>query len=732
MNKCYLFLPLLLFTVSGLFGQYSETFPVANKGILSGPCTGTEGTTCLSNDFAGVNWTIEGNLSGIDSEPFATNASNQLVVTDIDEEACWVSPVLSITGASASFSVDLTWLGYDPDAGDGADYIDVEYTTDGGANWVALPNLIGGGTHTIEYAGGTGADGSTTLSISSIVGSTLQIRVCIDHNSAAETTTISNIFAFGANLAVSGPECDLALSSITPVDENCPGSADGSITVVATTSNGPLTYSISGPLSMSNANGVFSNLPPGTYNVAVSDNAIVGGTCTVSGQAIIGAGEDLTPPTASGPAAIEVSCPAEVPVPNVDLITDETDDCTVLCTSEPWINEFHYDNDGTDTGEFIEIAGPAGLDLSAYSIYVYDGATREWSLEITPTVIIPDEQNGFGVFVITTNLLPQLSLQNQMEGIALVKGASTVIEFLSYEGSFVAVNGPAMGMTSLDVGVQEPADQAANESLSRIGTGNTGTEFTFADQLASPGSLNGNQTIVPCPENVVTVSYVGQTDNAGAGSVADPLIITHLYRVTDAAGNFTDLEHNISVIDRIAPLAICQDSLSVELDTSGMAMISADLIDLGSTDNCGMVNLSIDKETLSCEDLGEQTISLMVTDATGLSSTCSTLVTVTATEELCPTVGIRDRNAAVLRLPLYPNPADAAVTVDLSGLPTGKGPMELMIVNTLGQVLSRFGIANQEEPLRPLDTAGLPAGMYYVQLRAGHHIYAADRLIIKH
>ena len=27
-----------------------------------------------------------------------------------------------------------------------------------------------------------------------------------------------------------------------------------------------------------------------------------------------------------------------------------------------WINEFHYDNDGTDTGEFFEIAGTAGTE----------------------------------------------------------------------------------------------------------------------------------------------------------------------------------------------------------------------------------------------------------------------------------------------------------------------------------------------------------------------------------
>jgi hypothetical protein len=40
-----------------------------------------------------------------------------------------------------------------------------------------------------------------------------------------------------------------------------------------------------------------------------------------------------------------------------------------------WINEFHYDNIGTDTGEFIEIAGTAGTNLGTYSLVRYNGTT---------------------------------------------------------------------------------------------------------------------------------------------------------------------------------------------------------------------------------------------------------------------------------------------------------------------------------------------------------------------
>ena len=38
-----------------------------------------------------------------------------------------------------------------------------------------------------------------------------------------------------------------------------------------------------------------------------------------------------------------------------------------------FINEIHYDNAGTDMGEAIEVAGPAGEGLSGWSIVLYNG-----------------------------------------------------------------------------------------------------------------------------------------------------------------------------------------------------------------------------------------------------------------------------------------------------------------------------------------------------------------------
>src|SRR5690606_33522757 len=66
-----------------------------------------------------------------------------------------------------------------------------------------------------------------------------------------------------------------------------------------------------------------------------------------------------------------------------------------------FVNELHYDNDGTDAGEAIEIAGPAGTDLGGCSIVLYNGANGTVYGTTALAGVIPDEQNGFGTVTVT-------------------------------------------------------------------------------------------------------------------------------------------------------------------------------------------------------------------------------------------------------------------------------------------------------------------------------------------
>ena len=66
-----------------------------------------------------------------------------------------------------------------------------------------------------------------------------------------------------------------------------------------------------------------------------------------------------------------------------------------------FINEIHYDNTGTDAGEFVEIAGPAGTNLADYSIVLYNGAGGAAYDTDVLSGTIPDQQNGFGTVSLT-------------------------------------------------------------------------------------------------------------------------------------------------------------------------------------------------------------------------------------------------------------------------------------------------------------------------------------------
>ena len=74
---------------------------------------------------------------------------------------------------------------------------------------------------------------------------------------------------------------------------------------------------------------------------------------------------------------------------------------------------------------------------------------------------------------------------------------STVLHFISYEGSFTATNGPAIGMTSTDIGVPQNGEIAGEAALGLTGTGAGAADFTwtkFAETPYSPGQPNAGQT----------------------------------------------------------------------------------------------------------------------------------------------------------------------------------------------------------------------------------------------
>lgn len=159
-----------------------------------------------------------------------------------------------------------------------------------------------------------------------------------------------------------------------------------------------------------------------------------------------------------------------------------------------FINEIHYDNAGTDTGEAIEIAGPAGTNLSGWQLVLYNGAPTSLKVYTTTNLsgVIPDLCGGYGSLAFN---YPVNGIQNgDPDGIALVK-SGVVVQFLSYGGIFTAADGPALGLTSIDIGVKEGSTTPVGYSLQLTGSGTVYENFSWSP--ASPntfGLCNTNQT----------------------------------------------------------------------------------------------------------------------------------------------------------------------------------------------------------------------------------------------
>jgi hypothetical protein len=167
-----------------------------------------------------------------------------------------------------------------------------------------------------------------------------------------------------------------------------------------------------------------------------------------------------------------------------------------------FINEIHYDNTGTDVGEAVEIAAPAGTDLGNWKLVFYNGGTNGANAHaatvyatINLSGIVADQNNGFGT--LTFNVAQNPGIQNgPSDGVALVDGAGRVVQFLSYEGVITAGAGAAQGLTSTDIGVLQ--DGSPNGlTLQLTGAGASYEDFTWnAPRGGSFGAVNDGQSFI--------------------------------------------------------------------------------------------------------------------------------------------------------------------------------------------------------------------------------------------
>ncbi len=176
-----------------------------------------------------------------------------------------------------------------------------------------------------------------------------------------------------------------------------------------------------------------------------------------------------------------------------------------------WINEFHYDDHGADANEFVELIVPDSFtDFVNLHLILYDGSTGlQYADHVGSTFTTGTTQDGFTL--ISKNIA---GLLDGMAGFALVY-QNNVIQFLSYEGSFVAVDGPASGLTSSDIGLMEDGTDSEGLSLQLSGTGDTYRSFTWNTPSTQTTGQTNNNTQLDQALPVMLLTFKGAQEESG-------------------------------------------------------------------------------------------------------------------------------------------------------------------------------------------------------------------------
>ena len=137
------------------------------------------------------------------------------------------------------------------------------------------------------------------------------------------------------------------------------------------------------------------------------------------------------------------------------------------------------------------------------------------------------------------------------------------------------------------------------------------------------------------------------------------------YILTDPCGNADTCHTYLTVLDKSAPIAICDQFTKVTLGIDGTARLNAISLDDGSTDNCQIHDMKIAKMTDACsqqvlqfndyvqfccnESNKEVMVVFRVTDFSGNSNSC--MVTVKVEDKLPPVIHCPDNLTISCQLP---------------------------------------------------------------------------------
>ncbi|PZX92312.1 hypothetical protein DOS84_15995 [Flavobacterium aquariorum] len=284
-------------------------------------------------------------------------------------------------------------------------------------------------------------------------------------------------------------------------------------------------------------------------------------------------------------------------------------------------------------GKLLTDLYPTGTTTIAWNVTDANGNT---AVEVTQTVTVTDNE----VPVITADGDKNVNLDLGVCGATVVVSASAADN--CSVGAPTGVRSDAKllsdlyptGTTTIAWNVTDANGNAAVEVIQTVIVSDNEKPV-----ITSNGDKNVNVDSGVCGATVVVSASAADNCTVGTptGVRSDGKLLSDLYptgtttiawNVNDANGNAAvEATQTVTVIDNILPTALTQD-ITVQLGTIGTASITLAQIDNGSSDSCGIATLALDKTSFSCANVGNNTVTLTVTDSSGNASTATAIVTV--------------------------------------------------------------------------------------------------------
>ncbi|WP_067145358.1 BspA family leucine-rich repeat surface protein [Pseudotamlana agarivorans] len=344
---------------------------------------------------------------------------------------------------------------------------------------------------------------------------------------------------------------------------------------------------------------------------------------------------DITNPTASTPASINVECSGDVPSADISVINDASDNC-----STPIVTFISDLSDGNTNPETItrtyRVTDAAGNFIDVVQTITVNDTTNPG---ITcPSDIIQTVDSGLSTAVVTfatpvgtdnCDLGTITQVAGLASGSAFPVGSTTV----TFEVSDAAGN-KATCSFNVDIEEEVITDCSLSDTTNPTASAPSAIHVQCANDVPSEDIkviTDASDDCTPLP----IVTFVGDISDGNTS----PEIITRIYRVTDQAGNSIDVEQIITVHDTTNPTVNCGSHITQQIAHGTSFGVINYSVPTGA-DNCSATTTTQIAGLASGAEfpIGTTTNTFEISDAAGNTTTCSFDVTIIEEAPIVPCV----------------------------------------------------------------------------------------------